>query len=205
MCYETLQQYHEALQDYDVIVKKNPQHMMCVVSRAHLLHRMSELQQEEKHSLAMNVSSIADFVINLNIVMTWHSVIVNSLLAMCLCSLQTSTGGHSTPPHSNYSDEAFLSFSSALNVLCPNVQTLIHSITTPSSTGSTSHMSLHSYNSTTSSNGQINRCTESISILYARAKILEERGDNEGSIRDLTMSIELATALVKVIHIHITA
>ena len=99
------------------------------------------------------------------------------------------------PPH-HYSDEACMSFSSSLDILCPDVQALVNSVSSHSAnisaTGSVSSQT----------NSNINRCTESISILYARAKILEDRGDNVAAIEDLTSAIRLASALVRVQNSH---
>lgn len=153
MCNETLHRFDRALQDYDAILAQNPQHMLCMVSRAHLLHRMSCRENETT------------------------------------ASHPSRDGGRSTP---DYSQEAYLSFSASLDILCPDVQMLINSVGNHSSgvsaTGSVSSQA----------NSHINRCTESISILFARAKILEDRGNNEGAINDLTSAIHLASALVKV-------
>eukprot|EP00603_Paraphysomonas_imperforata_P000186 CAMPEP_0114424938 /NCGR_PEP_ID=MMETSP0103-20121206/6962_1 /TAXON_ID=37642 ORGANISM="Paraphysomonas imperforata, Strain PA2" /NCGR_SAMPLE_ID=MMETSP0103 /ASSEMBLY_ACC=CAM_ASM_000201 /LENGTH=1014 /DNA_ID=CAMNT_0001593727 /DNA_START=244 /DNA_END=3288 /DNA_ORIENTATION=- len=98
----------------------------------------------------------------------------------------------------DYSQEAYQSFSASLDILCPDVQALISSVDNVSSaTSATGSVG-------SQSNGHINRCTESISILYARAKILEDRGDNEGAIEDLTSAIHLASALLKVQESHFT-
>ena len=143
MCSEKLKLFEQALKDYDFILLNHPQNILCMVSRAHLLHRMSyqaEHNTEERQP--------------------------------------------------KYLEEAYASFSQSLGILCPNEQELVDSvrrISNPSSASSTSSQI----------SGNLNRCTEAISLLYGRAKISEDRGENASAVRDLSSAIRLATALLE--------
>lgn len=158
MCSESLQLLEQALQDYDVILAQSPHHLLCLVSRAHLLHRMgcqaADAQDSDQSSSRVQAAGASP---------------------------------------ADYSEEALKSFSQSLDILCPDVQTLINSISDQSSALSATGSGSVSSQAT----GSINRCTESISILFARARILEDRGDNSGAIEDLTSAIRLASALVQ--------
>ena len=191
LCLRKMGQTKESLDAYTKCLKMDPNHVKARHGRAmcnEMLKQYDKALQDYDIILSQNPHHMICMVSRAHLLHKMSSH--NETGTNCVLQYAGSEQQHHASTY--YSDEALASFTQSLEILCPDVQCLINSISNQSSNVSSAG------SVSSQANGNINRCTESISIFYARAKILEDRGDNVAAIHDLTSAICLASALVTV-------
>lgn len=189
LCLRKMGQTREALETYSQCLKLDPTHVKARHGRAmcsETLRMYDYALQDYDAILSQNPQHM--------LCMVSRAHLLHRMSSQGDSSAASRSPRDTDTDKPDFSQEAHQSFSESLDILCPDVQALILSVnvdnysSAASATGSVSSQS----------NSHIHRCTESISLFFARAKILEDRGDNKAAIEDLTSAIHLASALLEV-------